>query len=174
MDAPEIRLSPARILTGISIRTSLANDKTVELWRRFMPGKKEIKNRISEDLLSVQLYDELPDGENFNALTPFTKWAAAEVSAAGNCPQGMDNLVIPEGLYAVFLHIGGPARAAESFTFIYRDWLPSSGFRLELRPTFEVLGEKYSNNSPDSEEEIWIPIGKLPSLQAEDDKGHLS
>jgi len=29
---------------------------------------------------------------------------------------------------------------------------------LDDRPHFEVLGDKYKNADPDSEEEIWIPI----------------
>jgi AraC family transcriptional regulator len=29
---------------------------------------------------------------------------------------------------------------------------------LDQRPHVEVMGEKYKNNDPDSEEEIWIPI----------------
>ncbi len=38
--------------------------------------------------------------------------------------------------------------------------LPNSEYELENRPHFEVLGEKYKNNDPNSEEEIWIPIKK--------------
>jgi AraC family transcriptional regulator len=34
---------------------------------------------------------------------------------------------------------------------------------LDDRPHFEVLGEKYKNNDPTSEKEIWIPI--LPKKQ---------
>jgi AraC family transcriptional regulator len=29
---------------------------------------------------------------------------------------------------------------------------------LDNRPHFEILGEKYKQGSPDSEEEIWIPV----------------
>jgi AraC family transcriptional regulator len=29
---------------------------------------------------------------------------------------------------------------------------------LDDRPHFEILGDKYKNGDPDSEEEIWIPI----------------
>jgi AraC family transcriptional regulator len=42
--------------------------------------------------------------------------------------------------------------------YIFNTWLPQSNYQLAPRPHFEILGEKYKNNHPDSEEEIWIPI----------------
>jgi AraC family transcriptional regulator len=36
--------------------------------------------------------------------------------------------------------------------------LPNSAYELDDREHFELLGEKYKNNDPNSEEEIWIPI----------------
>jgi AraC family transcriptional regulator len=36
--------------------------------------------------------------------------------------------------------------------------LPNSNYHLDDRPHFEILGEKYKNADPGSEEEIWIPI----------------
>jgi AraC family transcriptional regulator len=35
--------------------------------------------------------------------------------------------------------------------------LPGSEYFLDNRPHFEVLGDKYKNNDPTSEEEIWKP-----------------
>lgn len=43
-------------------------------------------------------------------------------------------------------------------TWKLKTWLPASDYNLDNRPHFEVLGEKYKNNDPTSEEEIWIPI----------------
>jgi len=42
--------------------------------------------------------------------------------------------------------------------YIMSQWLPNSKYILDHRPHFELLGAKYKNNSPDSEEEVWIPI----------------
>ncbi|TQE66329.1 GyrI-like domain-containing protein [Leptospira noguchii] len=44
---------------------------------------------------------------------------------------------------------------------IFQEWLPNSGYKLEHRPHFELLGSKYKNNDPTSEEEVWIPIVKV-------------
>jgi AraC family transcriptional regulator len=61
------------------------------------------------------------------------------------------------GLYAVFNYKGSNMDHS-IFEYIFRSWLPDSEYYLDNRPHFEVLGDKYKNNDPSSEEEIWIPI----------------
>jgi AraC family transcriptional regulator len=34
----------------------------------------------------------------------------------------------------------------------------ASGYEIDARPHFEILGSKYVNADAESEEEIWIPI----------------
>jgi AraC family transcriptional regulator len=48
--------------------------------------------------------------------------------------------------------------APKTFQYIFGTWLPNSEYVLDNRPHFEILGEKYKNDDPTSEEEIWIPI----------------
>ena len=72
-------------------------------------------------------------------------------------PHEMKSFILEEGLYAVFDYKGSSADNS-IFQYIFRDWLPSSPYQIDDRPHFEVLGEKYKNNDPNSEEEIWIPI----------------
>ena len=81
-----------------------------------------------------------------------------QVADFNTIPQGMETFELPGGLYAVFHYKGNTANAAEVFRYILQEWLPQSGYELDNRPHFEVLGEKYSNCSDESEEEIWIPI----------------
>jgi AraC family transcriptional regulator len=70
----------------------------------------------------------------------------------------MESFELPGGLYAVFLYRGDARSASVFFQYIFGTWLPNSGYEPDDRPHFEVLGEKYKNNDPDSEEQIWIPI----------------
>jgi AraC family transcriptional regulator len=70
----------------------------------------------------------------------------------------METFTLKAGLYAVFLHKGAAVTATETFQHIFGIWLPKSEYILDNRPHFEILGEKYKNNDPSSEEEIWIPI----------------
>ena len=121
-----------------------------------MPRRKEIVNAVSNDLFSLQIYAPM-HFQHFNPANEFVKWAAVEVSDLENVPADMESLVLEGGLYAVFDYKGS-SNDPSIFQFIYGVWLPGSEYILDDRPHFEVLGDKYKNNDPDSEEEIWIPI----------------
>ena len=123
-----------------------------------MPRLKEIKNAVSADLFSLQNYPE-DYFTNFTPETIFTKWAAVEVKNFENIPEGFEKLEIPSGKYAVFLHKGNTEMFAKTAQYIYTEWLPNSGFQLDNKPHFEVLGDNYlGHENPESEEEVWIPI----------------
>lgn len=147
-----------KTLIGKKQVMSFAANTTADLWRSFMPRRKEIAHGVGHELYSMQIYPQA-FFVRFNPLTPFEKWAALEVSNAGEIPQGMEFTVLPAGLYAVFLYKGS-ANSPVPFQYIFQTWLPASMYELDTRPHFEVLGEKYKNNDPDSEEEIWIPVKK--------------
>ncbi|NMM47531.1 GyrI-like domain-containing protein [Marinigracilibium pacificum] len=152
----EIKKLSESILVGINLPMSLTNNQTGKLWSAFEPLVKSIPNRKSSEKISLQIY---PDDyfSSFNPNTEFIKWAGVLVNKNSNIPENLNTLIIPEGAYAVFNYLG-PANNPQIFQYIFTEWLPNSGYQLDNRPHFEVLGEKYSNTSPDSEEEIWIPI----------------
>lgn len=148
---------PEKKLLGKRMTMSISNNKTGELWRSFMVQRKEIEKNIGSTLYSMQL---LPPAYflDFNPNTIFEKWAVTEVSDFGHIPEGMETFILPAGLYAVFLYKGPASKGAEAFTYIFGTWLPASEYVLDDRPHFELLGEKYKNEDPESEEEIWVPI----------------
>jgi AraC family transcriptional regulator len=123
-----------------------------------MPRRKEIRNKLNAELISVEIYDQNLDFKDFNPNTVFEKWAAVEVLAFEEIPENMETLTLTGGLYAVFLYKGAANECASTFRYIFGTWLPASGYSLDNRPHFEVMGEKYKGNDPASEEEIWIPI----------------
>ncbi len=69
----------------------------------------------------------------------------------------MESLVIPAEEYAIF-HYKGLNTDVRIFEYIHGEWLPDSMYALDHRPHFEVLGDKYRNGDPNSEENIYIPI----------------
>ena len=143
-------------LTGKRLTMSLANNRTGELWKSFMQRRREITNNLTDDLISMQIYKPT----YFTAFDPvneFEKWAATEVTDFDNVPGDMETFSLPGGLYAVFDYKGTGNNPA-IFQFIFGSWLPGSDYQLDDRPHFEVLGKKYKNNDPESEEEIWIPV----------------
>lgn len=155
---PRIEQLPATKLVGKRLQVSLAQNRTAELWRSFMPHRNEILHRVSPNLFSLQHYGEALVAGTFHPEVVFEKWAAAEVSAFEAIPAGMETLELPGGLYAVFLHKGLPSDFPRTWQFILNTWLPQSPYELDHRAHFELLGETYKNNDPDSEEEIWVPI----------------
>ena len=154
---PRIETLKAKKLVGKRMNMTFSNDKTFELWRSFMPLRKEIYNVVNPDLFSLQIY---PSGffDSFDPTVTFEKWAAVEVADFNSVPGDLFTINLPAGLYAIFLYKGLSTAAAETFKFIIGTWIPNSMYLLDNRPHFEILGEKYKNDDPDSQEEIWIPI----------------
>lgn len=162
---PRIQKLSEKKLLGHVLKMSLANDRTYELWSGFMPKRKLIDNVVGTDIFSVQVYSKIP---NFNDIEPhieFEKWAAVEVAEFSNGIVSFKRLLLPSGLYAVFMHSGTPSDFHNTLKAIHVDWMPNSGYELDDRPHFEVLGEKYKNNHPDSEEEVWVPIKRVIDMR---------
>ncbi|QLG45345.1 GyrI-like domain-containing protein [Costertonia aggregata] len=154
---PRIETIAQKKLVGKSLRMSLTNNKTRELWQNFMPLRKRIQNTVGINLYSLQVYDD-SYFSTFNPNTEFTKWAAVEVSNYGSSSEGLEKFTLDSGLYAIFHHKGPANGFQETVRYIFGRWLPNSDYLLDDRPHFELLGANYKNNDPDSEEEIWIPI----------------
>ncbi|BAO77394.1 GyrI-like domain-containing protein [Winogradskyella sp. PG-2] len=126
----------------------------VALWQRFMPNPKTITNTINGEFIALQEYTNF---NNFEASIDI--WACVEVSSLDPIPEGMTAFIIPKGEYAVFLHKG--MDASKTYQQIMTKWLPTSGYVIDDRPHFQVMGEKYKNGSPDSEEDFYVPIKKV-------------
>ena len=155
---PRIEILESKKLIGYRLKMSLTNNKTGELWGRFAPKIMAIKNKLTADKISMQIYDSAYHSD-FDPNKEFEKWATVEVADFNDIPQQMEPYTLVGGEYAVFDYKGSSADDSV-FQYIFRTWLPNSEYQLDSRPHFEVLGEKYKNNDPTSEEEIWIPIKK--------------
>lgn len=153
---PRIITLNEKKLIGKRLAMSFADYKVGELWKSFMPRRKEINNSLSSDLISMTVYNPA-HFLSFKPTNEFEKWAATEVSDFDNVPSGMEIFTLAGGLYAVFDYKG--LNTDDSiFRYIYGEWIPNSAYDLDNRPHFEILGDKYKNSDPASEEEIWIPI----------------
>lgn len=152
-----IETMPETQFVGQKALMSLSDNKTVAIWRNFMPKRDEIKGVIGNELYSIEQYED-DYFANFDPSKRFKKWAAVAVSTLEDQPADMQSLVVPEGKYAVFHYKGSSSEAGKAYQYIFREWLPNSGYQLDNRPHFAVMGEKYKNNDPNSEEELWIPV----------------
>jgi len=154
---PRFEILPQKKLVGKSSSSSFSNNNTAALWQNFMPQRKKITNSIGAAFYSVEIYDA-NFFNDFDPIKAFRKWAAVEVSDFDSVPEEMEILTIPTGLYAVFLHKGSAAEGVKTYRYIFTQWLPASEYELENRPHFALMGEKYKNDDPNSEEEIYIPV----------------
>jgi AraC family transcriptional regulator len=155
---PRIETLKEKKLIGQRLKMSLTHNKTGQLWGGFAPKIKDIANKVTTDKISMQVYDR-SFLQGFNPTTEFEKWATVEVTNYDNIPEGMETFTLIGGEYAVFDYKGSSTDGS-IFQYIFMTWLPNSEYQLDDRPHFEVLGDKYKNNDPTSEEEIWIPIKK--------------
>jgi len=153
---PRIETLKEKKLIGMNQIMSLTNNLTGKLWSEFSPRIHEIKHKVSSEKISLQVFDSSWH-LNFNPNNDFVKWATIEVKELEDIPNKMESFILYGGLYAVFDYKGSSVDN-RIFQYIYMNWIPNSEYQLDDRPHFEVLGEKYRNNDPTSEEEIWIPI----------------
>jgi AraC family transcriptional regulator len=144
-------------LIGMKASMSFAKFNVASLWQKFMQRRNEITNTVSTELISMTIYSPT-HFTNFSTANNFEKWAAVEVIDYKNIPQGMESFTLANGEYAVFLIRGDATEFRKQMQYIYSTWLPATNYVLANKPHFELLGSKYKNNHPDSEEEVWIPI----------------
>lgn len=121
-----------------------------------MPRREEIQHWAKNSIYDLREYP-VNYFEYFEPSTTFTKWAAMEVIEVVTIPEGMAVYRLQGGTYAVFQY-KGPMDDPAIFKYIFSDWLPFSGYSLDNRPHFDILGPNSNREDPNSEEEIWIPI----------------
>jgi AraC family transcriptional regulator len=142
-------------LVGMFMEMSLEVNRTIELFRTFMPLKGSVANQLNTDVLDVKVY---PSNyfTDFDMGRQFVKWAAVEVSEAINVPEGMSQMEVKGGLYAVFSvpSTVGP----EVFQYIFAEYLPKSVYELDDRVHFDVLGEAYQRREEGAFQELWVPV----------------
>ncbi|MCG6139889.1 GyrI-like domain-containing protein [Leptospira mtsangambouensis] len=148
-----------KIIVGMKLEISLLENQTQTLWQRFMPKLNSISNRLDNNLISMSIYSS-DYFQSFNPSNRFMKWAGVEVSEESTFSDGLEIIKIPKGTYVRFLYKGLPSQAGPFYQSIFQEWFPRSGYRLDKRPHFEEMGDKYKNNDPSSEEMIYMPVMK--------------
>jgi AraC family transcriptional regulator len=154
---PRIETTNEKKVVGKRLSMSFTDYRISELWSSFMPKRKEITNNLNNDLISFVIYKP-SHFTDFKPTNVFEKWATVEVTNFDNVPEEMEAYILPSGLCAVFHYTGLSSGSSTFYQYIFDDWLPKSAYLLDDRPHVEILGAKYKNNDPSSEEEVWIPI----------------
>lgn len=146
-------------LIGLSKPMSIIQNQTHHLWREFGPLKHKISGIQGTELYSIEQFPK-DYFQGFDTNKTFTKWAAVAVDDHAEIPEGLQTLSVEAGLYAVFIYTGSSQDGASAYQYIYGEWIPKSSYEIDHRPHLAIMGDKYKNNDPSSEEEIWIPVRK--------------
>lgn len=152
---PRVIHSPKLSLAGLYQPMTLYSDQSIQLWTRFISLYLKESYRLGPNRYNVHIYPA-DYFINFDPSKEFIKWAAAE--HRGDIPPTLEELEIPEGLYAVFIHKGPAATVFKTFEYIFQVWLPQSGYIIDHRPHFDVMKPDYEKDSEAAEEELWVPI----------------
>jgi AraC family transcriptional regulator len=155
---PSIQTIEEIKIVGKKLTMSYAQNETFKLFQSFMPVRNQIPDVLNDEIISMQIFPAHINFEIFDIHTSFDKWAAKAVDNFNTVPENMETFTIPSGMYAIFHYKGNSNNAMAVFPYIFSEWLPNSIYKLDNRPHFEVLGNKYKNNDENSEEDIYIPI----------------
>ncbi len=153
---PRIEKINSKKLIGMSVDMSLTTNKTAQLFRSFMPRRKEVLHADKTEVFDLRVYTR-DYHSNFDPSKEFTKWALVEVSEVENVPGEMEVFDLEGGTYAVFDHKGSYADTS-IFQYIFLSWLPASVYALDHRPHFEILPVGSAPNDPNAEQQIWVPV----------------
>lgn len=170
-----------RITFQISIKGGKEmNYKIVEKPNMRFVGKKETVStaggqnfaripKIWDEVNEKGMYDQilkLSNGNPSGLLGICTNFREEQLdyyiagSTSEKAPEGMDELIVPSGLWVVFQCVGAMPKAIQDvWKRIYTEWFPSSGY--EHAGGAEM--EWYSDGDPSDNgyiSEIWIPIIK--------------
>ncbi|MDX1331897.1 MAG: GyrI-like domain-containing protein [Robiginitalea sp.] len=155
---PRIETLEETRLVGKRSRMSFAGNTTARLWKEFMPQRGKIGNVVDGTFYSVEVYEDPDFFRDFDPFREFEKWAAVPVHRFDCIPAGLETLLIPAGVYAVFRYRGKESEVSQMYQYIYGSWIPNSRYTLDHRPHFARMGPAYKGEDPDSEEELWIPV----------------
>ncbi|WP_172300247.1 GyrI-like domain-containing protein [Pseudoruegeria sp. HB172150] len=89
--------------------------------------------------------------------------AGAEVPADWELPEGMAEVTLPPGRYAVVEHRGHISELGETWAWFFSEWVDEqSGYSLGQGPQFELYGREFDPETGEGGLEIWFPVERVP------------
>lgn len=146
---PKIVTKPAFTVVGMEYVGMNKHNEIKGMWGEFVPRIGEIKHPDyswgTYGICRGEANEEIP-------------WylAGVEVTRVEEVPDGMVVWEIPQQTYAVFpctlptLH--------EAYRFAFEDWLPDSSYQRVDGPDFELYGEEFEPDDPESRMYVYVPV----------------
>lgn len=154
---PQIVEKPAFKIVGLAGEFSQdTNDRIPALWTAFRERHGEIESAVAGHYfgLCIGVEDDR-----------FTYVAAVETRDLDKVPEGLCGLEIAEQTYAVFtVPLAGKEPIGREIgranRFIWKTWLPQSGYDFARAPDFEYYDERFDPKTLSGEIDLYVPIRK--------------
>ena len=154
---PRFESKPTFTVVGKTCHFTMKNNVIPRLWDEFGKYRGAIPHAIHKAAYGVCFYQSMEDAKDD---ITFTYLAGFEVSKVDSLPGGMTARTLPACDYAIFEHKGSLDTLQETYTYIFSQWLPSSGYTVVKQDDFELYGDRFKYGEADSVMEIWIPVKK--------------
>lgn len=153
METRIINLSAMRVV-GMEYAGKNENAEISAMWGAFTQRFHEVQGRICPSVKLGVCGDARDDG-SFRYVAGFQVEADAPVS------DGMTVFDVPAATYVVVTQCG-PLDDRErglgaALNYVYREWLPQSGYQRADTPDIEWYDERFGDNE-DSEMDVYTPI----------------
>ncbi|MEM7365044.1 MAG: AraC family transcriptional regulator [Pseudomonadota bacterium] len=119
------------------------------LWQRFVPYIGTIAGQQTDGTYGVCC-----DHDN-----GMTYSAAVAVEPNAHIPEGLTEITIPGGLYAVFTHRGEITAIRDTVAWIWNDWLPNNQeYQSRGTPDFEYYDDRFDPETATGDVDIYVPL----------------
>jgi AraC family transcriptional regulator len=146
---------PAMRVVGLEYVGKNEDEEIPALWDVFLPRGSELQGPKSDCVCLGVCGDACEDGS-------FRYVAGCEVEADAPVPQGMVVFEVPAATYVVVTQRGPLFDEASGLravnAYIYREWLPKSGYQRAATPDLERYDERFAPGQQDSEMDVYVPI----------------
>lgn len=146
---------PAMRVIGMAYVGKNENEEIHSMWGDFSPRADEVQGKICPDVQLGVCGDAQEDGS-------FRYVAGFQVDADAPVPDGMSTFDVPAATYGVVTQRGVLSDEQHGLgaavNFVYREWLPQSGYQRASTPDLEWYDERFHFGQEDSEMDVYIPI----------------
>lgn len=155
--SPKIIVQDKKRLMGIYFKTNIAENMEkltianfhTEVFDKKIDTLKFIKNK---KLKYGICEGDLDTGEILH-------FAAVEIDENQIIPEGMVERILPYSRYVVFHHNGPISDIQNSYGYIYKEWLPCSGYELsKIGRDMQIYYKRFKPTDKNIEMDIFVPI----------------
>lgn len=154
---PEVTKQNTKRLVGIARAYADYDFQAAhEQWDQFAARWSELKATDDSIVYGIRLasHPQVPN----TAKNGYVYLAGIEVAQDFVVPQGMTEVILPEGNYAKFTHKGHLANSGDTARKIWNVWMPESGLKMLDGLSIEAYGPKFDRESANSEFDIIVPL----------------